>query len=829
MNTVTRSFLRYMLRRRSLTALQFLGITLGVAATMGIILSARASLSSFSTAVDFLRGQATHSLQRPAGPLEENILTELMRDPAVESFSPVIERQLRHEDGEVLRIMGVDPLRDREIRASFFVSNGSGKEAPDWREALSFLIEEKSVYIDSSLSQSLDIFPGDLLETTLGSFAVLGVFPNPSGESLVLIDISQAQALFGLEGFVDRVDLILDDEASFLMRWEEGFLIESKDKRRKTLSGMLRAFRLNLEALSLLSLFVGIFLIYNTAMFAVVSRKKDAGILRSLGAQRSEIAAAFLTEILLLGAFGGLAGGILGYFLSKVLTVNIGGSISDLYFFLKPSPPTWSPWIILAGVLVGSLASLLGSLAPLQELIRLDPVRTLSGRTADRRSILHVKRVALAGAGILLLSLALFFFSSNQVYIGFAGAFGFQIAASLLTGLMIVLLHPFTKRILHRLGGLPGKVAAGNVHLNLDRTSVAVAAFLVALSMSIGLSLMIGSFRYSVQWWLNRQISADLYISSMDEKDVPLGLYQELSTWEEIAGLDPYRNVLINYQDTITYVSGVNASVLQKFTEFGWLEGGDENWEKVKNGAVIVSESFARRFSVDSGDWIILEGVEGPEELEVAAVYYDYTSEHGIIMMDRSTYLRFFKDKTINSLGVFIDPDRPDKDRIIERVTAEALNWELPVFTRDGLHRNALKVFDTTFAVTRSMRLIAILVAFFGIAGAILTLFIERQRDFGIYRALGFSTFQVAGITLMEGLTMGLLSFLLSVVVGTGMALILIDVINMRSFHWTVFFHPMWTPYLAAGATAVLASLGASIYPILKAWRTYPQMQIREE
>ncbi|MBM4332043.1 MAG: ABC transporter permease [Deltaproteobacteria bacterium] len=84
-------------------------------------------------------------------------------------------------------------------------------------------------------------------------------------------------------------------------------------------------------------------------------------------------------------------------------------------------------------------------------------------------------------------------------------------------------------------------------------------------------------------------------------------------------------------------------------------------------------------------------------------------------------------------------------------------------------------------------------------------------------------------MTLMEGLGMGLVSFLLSTAVGTALALVLIRVINLRSFNWTIFYHPAWEPYLLGAATAILASLGAALYPIWKVYRTYPQMQIREE
>jgi putative ABC transport system permease protein len=805
-----------------------MGIACGVAAAVGMALSAQAALSSFTQAVEFLKGRSTHSLERPAGPMNEDILSQLMRDPAVEAFAPMIDRRLRI-NGETVRLLGVDPFLDRAIRPELARSwfGQLSRAAPE--RALSFLLDPRSILLDSRLADQLGLKPGEQMETSRGNLRVTGIFLNPSSEPLILMDIAQAQKLFGLAGQLDRVDLVVADDSSFRSRWALGFHIQSSQQRRATLGDMLRAFRLNLQALSLLALFVGVFLVYNTAMFAVVSRRKDAGILMSIGARRREIIFAFLAEILLLGAMGGVLGGILGYLLSRFLTELVAGTISNLYFFLRPAAPGWSGWILLISIFLGCGASLLGGFFPLGELARVDPVQALRGRTASRGIKRSASKAALTGLGILGLSLAILAMPSVHVYVGFASSFGLLIGASLLTGLALIFLGPVLKKGLHFLGGLPGRIAAGNIHQNLGRTAVAVAAFMVALSMSVGLGSMIGSFRQSLVWWMDTQLQGDLYVGKIPEFEVPEAFYRELRSWPGLEGIDPYRNVQIDYQGTPVYVSAVNASVLQKYTHFGWLKGGNENWNPVKKGAVIISESFNRRFRVRAGDRITLTGAHGPVQLEVAAVFYDYTSEHGVIMMDRSTYLRIFDDHTINSLAVFVDAGNPHRQELLREVRRRAESLGLPVATRDQLHGSILDVFDSTFAVTRSMRILAMVVAFFGIAGALLTLFMERQREFGIYRALGFSTRQVAGMTLMEGLGMGIVSFFLSTGVGTALALVLIRVINLRSFNWTIFFYPSWEPYLLSAATAVLASLGAAAYPIWKVYRTYPQMQIREE
>jgi len=232
----------------------------------------------------------------------------------------------------------VDPFLDRDLRPALLKSRTLTTQRQDRSGFFTFLFDERAIFLDESLAARLKVSPGGTIETTRGRLRVAGTFPNPSAEPLLLMDIGHGQKLFGLPGLIDRVDLILNDDTSFRTRWSQGYRIQSVKQREKMFESMLSAFRLNLEALSLLALFVGVFLIYNTTMFIVVSRRRDAGILRSLGASKREIAKAFLSEILILGTAGGALGGLLGFFLSRFLTGLVGATISNLYFFLRPTP-----------------------------------------------------------------------------------------------------------------------------------------------------------------------------------------------------------------------------------------------------------------------------------------------------------------------------------------------------------------------------------------------------------------------------------------------------------------------------------------------------------
>jgi putative ABC transport system permease protein len=560
-----------------------------------------------------------------------------------------------------------------------------------------------------------------------------------------------------------------------------------------------------------------------------VSRRHDAGVLRSLGAGRGEIAAAFCVEILLLGVAGGALGGALGYLLARLLTGTVGGTISSLYFFLRPSPPVWSWWIPAAGAALGCVAGLLGALVPLIVLARTVPVQLLGRRAPGREERSGARAAALAGCALAAASVGALALPGAGVVAGIAGSFGVLLGLILCTGEALLLLGPALEGLLTRLGGLPGRMAAGFIRRSLGRTAVATAAFTVALSMSIGLGTLIGSFRRSLDLWMEAQINADLYVGKATEGVIPAAFAEGLRPLPGVAGLDLYRYVPVLFRRLPAHLQSVDAAVLQRFAHFQWVRGGDEHWDAVRRGGVIVTESFARRFGVRAGERIVLEGREGPREFSVEAVFYDYTSEHGVIMMDRATYLGLSGDSGVNTVGVYLDPAHPQRAATAEAVRRLAEAQGYPFQRREDLHRGIREVFDATFAVTRSLRLLAVITAFFGIAGALLTLFTERRREFGVFRALGFSSGQVVGVTLLEGLGLGLASFALSAVAGTVVAVLLIRVINLRSFNWTVFFHPAWETYAVAAAIAAAASLAAAAYPAWLVGRTYPQIQLRDE
>jgi putative ABC transport system permease protein len=130
-----------------------------------------------------------------------------------------------------------------------------------------------------------------------------------------------------------------------------------------------------------------------------------------------------------------------------------------------------------------------------------------------------------------------------------------------------------------------------------------------------------------------------------------------------------------------------------------------------------------------------------------------------------------------------------------------------------------LRIFDSTFAITYALELVAIVVAMLGISGTLVTLILERERELAILRLIGTARSQIRRMIVGEAIVIGVVSQLIGLVVGLALSLVLIYVINVQSFGWTIQFHVPWAFLVQSTLLIVLATSLAGLYPARRAIR----------
>jgi putative ABC transport system permease protein len=253
-------------------------------------------------------------------------------------------------------------------------------------------------------------------------------------------------------------------------------------------------------------------------------------------------------------------------------------------------------------------------------------------------------------------------------------------------------------------------------------------------------------------------------------------------------------------------------------------------WKDIEGGSVAISEPLARRFGLELGSVLRLAVGEGYREFPVAGVFFDYGSERGLVFMADAVYREGWDDDAISAIALFLeeglDPDEAAAS--LRRELAEATP-ALSIRSNRGLREEAMAVFDRAFAITGALQMLAISVAFVGVLSVSLSLQLERSRELATLRASGMTLRQLGFLVQIENGLMGLCAALLSWPAGLALALLLIHVINRRSFGWTIQTHLESGPFLAALAIALAAALAAGIYPLLRLRRLEIARLLREE
>lgn len=831
------------LKRRPFQYILFvLGVALGVAMTVSVDLASGSASRAFQLSTDAITGKATHRIVGGPAGLDEAVYGRLQTDLGFDPAAPVVEGYVLAQElgAQPMRLVGVDPFAEPPFR-TYFNNLGSGRRQGSLVEGLvPFLTESNAVVISQPLARQYGVGLGDRLTLKVAGREVAAPVAGllqPANDvnrralsNIIFADVATAQTILDMVGRLSHVDLIVADESE-LARVEAflpaGVRLETASARSNTVQQMTAAFELNLTALSLLALVVGMFLIYNTVTFSVVQRRSLFGILRCLGVTGGQLFTLILTEAAVLSLVGSLLGLALGVLLGRGMVRLVTQTINDFYFVVNVQDVSVPALSLVKGLFIGVLAAVFASLLPAWEAMRTAPQTTLRRSSLESKSRrllpwLVLAWVLLGGLGAFLLWLR-----GVTLAVAFAGLFAILIAFALLTPPATAVFMRFLTPLGHSILGALGRMAPRDIARALSRTSVAIAALMVAVSVIVGVSIMIGSFRQTVTQWLSQTLQADIYLSppSLTASQVGGTLPPDVVSGAVAhAGVDHAVNarqveVLMPALERTVELVAVTGDVSDGNRAYAWIDGTRADlWDRLQAGeGVLISEPLVLKEDLAIPPQpVTLMTPDGPRQFPVLAVFYDYSSDRGTILMDRQQYQQLWQDDQISTAALFVASGHSVTDVVNDLRQRFSGRADVVIQSNQGLRSEALDVFDRTFAITAALRLLAVVVAFIGVLSALLSLQLERTRELGVLRATGMTLRQMWQLTLLETSLMGGTAGLLAMPTGFVLAWILIYVINVRSFGWTLSMYLEPGYFVQAFAVALVAALLAGIYP---AWR----------
>lgn len=830
-------------------AILVLILALGVGVFIAIRLANRAAVASFTNFSETLIGQSDWVIEPAAGDLPDSVLPEIRRAlgarpvdiiPVVETTAAVpLHSAENYYDRTTYSLLGLDLIGLSSLPAArAALGHLSGSGASDfWRNWQ----EPNRVWIPPALHEAGWVRL--LVEDQFHLLPIAGVLRGGPGaplppENLLVMDLPDLQALTHRPGRIDRVEFIAEPGPQLPRRREElgailtqlgqkgdRWLVRTPGVRRETAEKMTEAFSLNLTILSLIALLVGLYLIFQALDGAVVRRRGEIAVLRSLGVEEATIRRLWLGEAAFLGAIGGAAGVILGWLGAQGAVRAVGRTVNMLYFATTVSQADLTAREVVIGVVMGVVASVLAGWWPAREAARTPPAQIL-GRTSAPGPLLW--RSPLSGAVILAVGWLLIHAPPIRLasgarfpLAGYAAAFLWILGGGILCASAL----PHIAGRFRWMGrqGPSRRVALGHLARPSGRHRLAAASLLCAVGMSAGMAILVASFESTIRGWMARSLQADLYVYSAAARSASADDHISAVTWKALAAQPGIAQewVLAAYPIQLgagapALLTGTDLRLTQERSNLPWVEAPRDPavFDPARNaGLCLVSESFSDRFGVQRGGMITLPTPAGPQRLRVAGVYSDYGNERGTVMVQWEQLVRWMHDDSATHISLFLQPGR----------NPLAMRWRLKrafpglqVLTYAELRGQILGVFRQTFTITYALEVIGVVVAVTGLALAMASILLDRRDELTSLRALGFSRGEMAWAGSAEGLALALWAIVGGLALSLALGWLLIHVINKQSFGWTLGFRIPWREL--AGLSVAVAAAGWLVSFVVGWW-----------
>ncbi|MEM8983252.1 MAG: FtsX-like permease family protein [Pseudomonadota bacterium] len=806
-----------------------LGVTLGVAVIVAIDIATSSSRAAMRVSLNTLYGNSTHQIGAGPAGLSPQLFGALRQRFPTMRFAPVIEERVR-VGTTTLTVLGVDPLSEATIRPGLLTATGDPGAS---LSPAQLLTEPGGVLVSATTAGALGLAAGDVFAVhyrgVASSAKVLGLVGAVPADFLVT-DLANIDAWRGGQGELTRVDVNAAEHPNAIAALR-AFLppsvtVVATEAQADATLGMTEAFTINLTAMSLLALLIGAFLIFNAISFSVVQRREHFAIYRALGLARSRVTAVVMREAVVFGLVGTALGLGLGVWLGQGLTTLVAQTVNDLYFRVTVTGHTLATTTLLKSLLLGIGFTLLASVPAAYEAARTRPNLAMRRSTVERGSRQLSQRLLPVALGIAVLALVTLLVSAQQLIAALVGLFLAIMAYALalpvlLAALLRYVFLPAAERI--------GRIAAltvGSITRNFSRTVVAMVALAVAVSATIGVSTMVGSFRGSVGTWLAGALDADIYIGAG-----PGGLTDsDRTAIARVTGVTATGVTRRTWMETAAGRVRIQAVDLLGPRGSQQLVNGDPAtaWPAFARGdGVLISESHAYRTGLSVGDFVELPVPLGTAPFNVVGVYRSYDVNGGAVVMSLARYRSIWQDPVIDAMAVRHIPGS-DTDALANRISAVfAGRRDVGVTAQRTLTERSMEVFDRTFLITDVLYWITVGIAFVGVTGALFALQLEQRTELGMLRAMGMSRWQTGRYVIGQSIIIGALAGLAAVPLGLGLAWLLVNVINRRAFGWTMGFETDGGLLIGAVVGSIVAAAIGALLPAIRTSQLRPADALR--
>jgi putative ABC transport system permease protein len=840
-----RLILRPLFRQPGRALVILFAVALGDAAVVAIDLAGDAAAGSFHSSMETLAGKDDFEVTA-AGGVPEAIVARIARLPYALRVSPRIEDHATiaatgESVAQTVPLIGVDLVAEAN-NAGTMIPNATSSEG------LPHINDPDAVWVTGGLGKAVGDRVQLLINDHARAYVVRGLIPDSArmGIDAILMDIGAAQLATGKSGRVDRILIKTPDSNNFEM-WQSklqqalpaGVLLNAQGTETAANRRMLAAFRWNLRMLSGIALLVGAFLIYNAVSVSVVRRRSDIGILRALGASRGAVMGAFLLEAGLFGTAGSVAALPLGRVLAAGAVGMLSTTVNALYVSSRPGAMTLSAGSVIVAFVAGIGVALASASAPAREASMVPPTEAMARGRREFDVRVERKRDAVIALVLAILATlaALAPPIDGKPLLGYLSALLFVVSAALFAPLVVYRATAAVSSKVGRALGVEALLASRSLGGSLRRTSVLVGALATAIAMMTSVGIMVGSFRQTVLTWLDSELPADLYLAPAGAMGGDLHptiapeVADRIAATPGVESVSRLRSYEIQYQGLPASLAGASRdrSALRQNRPFlSRRPSRDVLRELAAGNNAVISEPFANKHHVKAGDTITLPLGERRVPFRVIDIFYDYGHEAGYIVLDWGTLLRYLPDSAPTNLAVYLAPgtDLGHTRAAIQRAIA---NNSLMMLSNGEIRRQAIRVFDQTFAITYAVEAISILVAIGGISGALISIVMDRRREFGVLRYLGSTSAQIRKLILVEAGLIGILANVLGLALGYVLSLVLVYVINKQSFGWTIQFHWPVAVLLSSLTVVYVATVLAGLFPARLAVRLDPMEVVHEE